>query len=105
MSRLAERWDIPKGDWHTLLGRHSPNTIRNWATSDQALEADVQERLSHLVSIYDALHRIFGDEAFADAWLHRAHVAFGGQAPLDRMRSGKFSDLYDVRLYLDQALV
>jgi hypothetical protein len=109
-SRLAHRWRIPKGDWHVVLGRDSPNTIRNWERSARAsdvgppLDADVQERLSHLVAIYDALHRLFGDPTFADRWVHVGNRAFGGDPPLARLLTGRFSDIYEVRLYLEQCL-
>jgi hypothetical protein len=108
---LADRWKIEKGAWPALLGRSSPNTIRHWIKSaetgedrDAPLEADVQERLSHLLSIYDGLHRLFGDDAYADAWIRTENRAFGGQTPLSRLLSGRFSDLYEVRLYIERAL-
>jgi hypothetical protein len=108
---LADRWKIEKGAWPALLGRSSPNTIRHWIKTaesgeerDAPLEADVQERLSHLISIYDGLHRLFGDSAYADAWIRTENRAFGGQAPLSRLLTGRFSDLYEVRLYVERAL-
>jgi hypothetical protein len=108
---LADRWKIEKGAWPALLGRSSPNTIRHWIKSaetgedrDAPLEADVQERLSHLLSIYDGLHRLFGDDAYADAWIRTENRAFGGQTPLSRLLTGRFSDLYEVRLYIERAL-
>ncbi|MGH7706772.1 MAG: antitoxin Xre/MbcA/ParS toxin-binding domain-containing protein [Vulcanimicrobiaceae bacterium] len=109
--RLAERWGLDRGDLHVLLGRNSPNTIRNWIKAadhdrerDVRLEADVQERLSHLVAIYDGLHRLFGDAAYADAWIRTENRAFGGQTPLSRMLSGQFADLYEVRLYIERSI-
>jgi Antitoxin Xre/MbcA/ParS C-terminal toxin-binding domain/Antitoxin Xre-like helix-turn-helix domain len=108
---LAARWGLEKSAWPVLLGRSSPNTIRAWIKAaernedrDAPLEADVQERLSHLISIYDGLHRLFGDEAYADAWIRTENRAFGGDTPLSRMLSGKFADLYEVRLYVERAL-
>jgi hypothetical protein len=102
-ARLADRWRIPKKDWPVLLGCSS-NTIRNWEGSESPLDADVQERLSHLVAIYDAIHRLFGDPTFADRWIHTDNRAFGGAPPLSRLLTGQFSDIYDVRLYLEQCL-
>ena len=108
---LAERWKLPKGDWPRLLGRRAPNTIRHWvkaaendAERDVPLDADVLERLSHLVAIYDGVHRLFGDEAYADAWIRTGNRAFGGQSPLERILTGQFGDLYEVRLYVERAL-
>lgn len=108
-SNLANRWKLDKGTWHVLLGRNSPNTIRNWIHDAEKgdaspLDFDVQERLSHLLSIYDGLHRLFGDAEYADQWVHTPNRAFGGEAPLQRMLTGRFSDLYDVRLYIERAL-
>ncbi len=108
---LAGRWKLSKGDWPILLGGRSANTIRHWVKAaeegterDVVLDADVQERLSHLVAIYDGLHRLFGDEAYADAWIRTPNQAFAGQTPLERMLTGQFSDLYEVRLYVERAL-
>jgi antitoxin Xre/MbcA/ParS-like protein len=108
---LAERWQLEKAAWPVLLGRNSPNTIRNWIKAteqdedrDAMLEADVQERLSHLISIYDGLHRLFGDDKYADNWIRTENRAFGGQTPLSRMLTGQFADLYEVRLYIERAL-
>ncbi len=102
---LAEKWQIPRSDWPVLLGRSSTTTIRNWKeNAKKPLDADVAERLSHLVSIYDGLHRLFGDSAYADAWIHEPNRAFGDQSPLERLLNGQFADLYEVRLYIEQAL-
>jgi hypothetical protein len=108
---VAERWNIPKGDWPALLGKSSPNTVRSWIESASLgdpvgarLDADVAERISHLLSIYDGLHRLFGDGAYADRWIRLENAAFGGEAPLSRLRSGRFSDLYEIRIYVERAL-
>jgi hypothetical protein len=108
---LADRWKLEKSDWPILLGRRAPNTIRHWikaadddAERDVPLDADIQERLSYLVAIYDGLHRLFGDDAYADAWIRTPNGAFGGQLPLERLLTGQFSDLYEIRVYIERAL-
>jgi len=106
--RLAERWDLDKADWPRLLGR-SENTVRAWVKAIDTdgpqtyLDADVAERLSHLVSIYDGLHRLFGDPAYADRWPKLPNRAFGDHPPLQFMLHG-FSELHNVRLYIERAL-
>jgi hypothetical protein len=106
--RLAERWRLHRTAWPALLAR-SQRAIDGWKSDiesdrDTKLDADVAERISHLVAIYDGLHRLFGNSEYADSWVHQPNRAFGGQKPIDRLLTGMFTDLYDVRIYVDRAL-
>ncbi|MDP9018629.1 MAG: MbcA/ParS/Xre antitoxin family protein [Candidatus Eremiobacteraeota bacterium] len=106
--RLAERWNLPRKTWPAILKR-APNTINNWISDaatdrESKLDADVQERIAYLVSIYDGLHRLFGDQHHADEWLWQKNRAFGGQEPGTRILSGAFADLYELHTYVNRAL-
>lgn len=105
---LAQHWRTPMSEWPAILAR-SKSTVYSWLREDdqgeahRALDADVAERLSHLVSIYNGLHLLFGDDPFADEWMHVKNRAFGGIAPIDLIKTGHFSDIFRVRNYVDHA--
>ena len=106
--RLAQRWQLPRKSWPTILSR-SARALDGWVSEiasnkEAKLDSDVEERLSHLIAIYDGLHRLFGDPAYADAWIRTPNRAFGGQQPIDKMLTGTFADLYEVRQYIERAL-
>lgn len=107
---LTERWQIAKAAWPILLGR-SPSTIRTWLRVSKGginrevpLAEDVQERISHLVSIYDGLHRLFGDVPYSDSWIQTPNHAFGDQTPLERLLRGDLASMGEVRSYVERAL-
>jgi hypothetical protein len=109
IQELAERWGVPKTKRYLLLGQPE-STVNHWFAAlnrdelgDAPLDQTMLERISHLVSIYDGLHRLFvGGEA--DAWMHRANRAFAERTPLDVLLTGSFENLLKVRYYIDQAL-
>lgn len=93
------RRDLP-----ALLGR-KPRTVRSWYERPPAsLDNDVLERIGHIVAIYDALHTIFGDSAYADRWIHEPNQAFGSKKPAELILTGSFTALVDVHRYLQRAL-
>lgn len=104
LARIADRWKLKQQDLPALLGT-SPRTVRAWYKSPPArLGPHVLERISHLLAIYNALNAIFG-MPFADEWVHQANRAFGDRAPIELLRSGGFTELVDIRRYLDQAML
>jgi len=104
LARIAERWKLKQQDLPALLGT-SPRTVRAWYKSPPArLDGHVLERISHLLAIYNALNAIFGTP-FADEWVHQPNRAFGDRPPIELLRSGGFTELVDIRRYLDQAML
>jgi len=104
---IAERWRIPKTERYLLLGVPQ-NTANHWFSNlsrgeideRETLRAPILERVSHVLSIYDVLHRLIkGPEA--DEWLERPNRAFGGQQPRELLLSGRSDDLLRVRWYLE----
>ncbi len=88
----------------TLLGVDARSTFFKWKRDrDGLLSRDTLERVSYILGIYKALNILLPNEQAADAWVRRPNTAplFGGKSALDRMLSGKVSDLYVVRQYLD----
>lgn len=104
LARVADRWNLKQQDLPALLGT-SPRTVRAWYKSPPArLDRHVLERISHLLAIYNALNAIFA-MPFADEWIHQPNRAFGDRAPIALLRSGGFTELVDIRRYLDQAML
>lgn len=102
--RLADDWELSVEEQRTLLGYPSRTTFYRWRSGEiGATSVDLIERLSHLLAIYAALHRIYLEHGRADAWIRRPNEAplFGGRPPLQRLLSGRNADLYVVRRYLE----
>ncbi len=109
LAQLSERWGVPKSKRHLLIGAPA-STVSHWYTKlnkgtaddSEPLDATTMERISHLVAIYDGLHRLVPSSA--DAWMNRENLAFGGRKPLDVILSGQVVDLINVRQYVDRVL-
>ena len=102
--RIAEKWELTNEEQMTLLGVDARSTFFKWKRQrDGLLSRDTLERVSYILGIYKALQILLPNEQAADTWVRRPNRAplFGGKSALDRMLSGKVSDLYVVRQYLD----
>jgi hypothetical protein len=106
---LTDRWGVPKTQRHELLGQPQ-RTFYTWLerlaaqdTDTATLDPSTTERISHLIAIYNSLHRLIVGNG-ADAWMHAPNRAFSNQAPLDLLLNGRFEDLIDVRRYVETAL-
>lgn len=102
--RIAEVWGLSVEEQMALLGLTARSTLYKWRHDPPArLNPDLLERLSYLFGIYKDLQVLLPDPEAADGWLRRPNDApqFGGRSALERMLSGRVSDLYVVRQYLD----
>ena len=102
--RLADRWGLDIDQQMLLLGVTARSTFFKWKKDEDGhLSVDTLERISYLLGIFKALHILLPDDEAADSWIKRANDApiFAGRPALDRMLSGRVSDLYVVRAYLD----
>jgi hypothetical protein len=106
---VADRWNVPKTKRHLLLGQPE-RTVYTWFSKlgdkdedGAALDATTTERISHVVSIYNALHRLLAGNA-ADEWMQLPNRAFGGAKPIDVLLGGRFEDLIEIRHYVDRAV-
>ncbi|CAO1666575.1 hypothetical protein NYA28ABAC_02705 [Salinicola sp. NYA28a] len=101
---IVRDWQLKEQEAALLLGA-TDSTYRRWRkTPDKAaLDVSQLERMSLILGIYKALQILLPRTDAADSWLRRPNrnALFGGQAPLDRLRSGLVSDLYEVRRHLD----
>jgi len=101
--KIAGRWGLSRGQERILLAT-SESSIHRWLKEPEAAQptADQLERISYVLGIFDALHRIVGDTAFADAWVNQPNRDFGDYTPLARMLNGTVGDLAFVRAYVDR---
>lgn len=102
--RIAERWNLNVEEQMTLLGITARSTYFKWKQDmDGRLTLDTLERISYVFGIFKALNILLPEEEAADAWIKKPNDAsmFGGKPALKRMLSGRVSDLYVVRQYLD----
>lgn len=102
--RIADRWGLDVEQQMILLGASARSTFFKWKKDEDGhLSPDTLERISYLLGIFKALHILLPNEDAADAWIKKPNTAsiFGGKSALSRMLSGRVSDLYVVRQYLD----
>jgi uncharacterized protein (DUF2384 family) len=101
---IADRWGLSGRERERVLGlshatyyraRSSPATAR--------LDGATLERISHVLGIYKALHELFPDARQADSWIDRPSLRLGGETARSRLTSGRFTDLVDLRRYVDAA--
>jgi hypothetical protein len=109
LRNLSERWRLKHKYWGQILHK-SDSTIYQWIREidqdvdpEAPLDADVAERISYLLSIYNGLHILYGDSVFADEWMRLPNRAFGGVEPIELVKTGVFADLVRVRAYVDGA--
>ncbi|HET8996035.1 MAG TPA: MbcA/ParS/Xre antitoxin family protein [Acetobacteraceae bacterium] len=101
---IADAWALTADDTRTLLGRPAERTFYAWRAGNAVrVPMDTLRRIGYVAGIYKALELLYSDPHLADAWIKRPNRAFGGQAPLQRMRAGDVTDLAAVRSYLDAA--
>ena len=102
--RIADRWKLSSGERERVLGLSHSKYHRAKAQPDRAaLLPDTLERISHVFAIFKALQVLFPDALRADSWIDRPSRRLGGETARSRLTSGRFTDLVDLRRYLDAA--
>ena len=110
-ARIIERWKLPSSAAMALLGVDSRSTYYELlkrareSREVKGLSKDQLDRLSYLLGIYEAIRVLFPhSEESRDEWVSRANTAplFGGQSPLEMMRSGMIG-LYQTFAHLTAA--
>jgi uncharacterized protein (DUF2384 family) len=101
---MMEKWGVDNATAQVLLGGPPERTFFEWKRGNVGkVPPDTLRRIGYLAGIWKALEILYTDPTLADSWLKRPNAAFGGQAPLARMRAGDVTDLAAVRAYLDAA--
>jgi hypothetical protein len=97
-------WSVSAEDARALLGAPAERTFYAWRSGTAVrVPMDTLRRIGYVAGIYKALEILYADPHLANGWIKRPNRAFGGQAPLQRMRAGDVTDLAAVRSYLDAA--
>ena len=102
--RIAERWDLAVEEQMKLLGVTARSTFFKWKQDREGrLSLDTLERISYILGVFKALNILLPEEDAADGWIKKPNDApvFAGKSALERRLSGRVSDLYVVRQYLD----
>jgi len=103
--RIADLWELSTNEQMTILGAPAKSTFFKWKKQqdDAHLSRDTLERISYVIGIYGALQILLPNARAADTWVKRPSHApiFAGRSALDRMLSGRVSDLFVVRQYVD----
>ena len=105
---LAAAWALSEAEQAKLLGLPDASMFEQWKRSPSPqLPNETIERISYLLGIFKAINTLLPDEDRADQWLRAPNSAplFAGGSALERMMTGKISDLEQVRRYLDNQLV
>jgi len=101
---IMQAWGLTAEDARALLGAPAERTFYAWRAGKAVrVPTDTLRRIGYVAGIYKALELLYSDPHLADDWIKRPNRAFGGQAPLQRMRAGDVTDLAAVRAYLDAA--
>jgi len=100
--RIADRWKLTLAERERILGLPRTTYFRVRKRPERAaFSGDTLERISHVFGIYKALHVLFPEDQRADTWIDRPSRRLGGLTARMRLTSGQFSDLVDLRRYLD----
>src|SRR5262249_7733621 len=91
---IVEAWGLGAGEARALLGAPAERTFYAWRGGQAArVPMDTLRRIGYVAGIFKALEILYSDPHLADHWIKRPNQAFGGQAPLARMRAGDVTDL------------
>ncbi|MGH7079313.1 MAG: MbcA/ParS/Xre antitoxin family protein [Acetobacteraceae bacterium] len=102
--RIMALWHADSAQACAILGQPPLRTFYKWRAGEVgAVPRDVIRRIGYISGIWKALQILYTDHTMADRWLRQPNRHFGGQAPLQRMSAGDFTDLAAVRQYLDAA--
>jgi uncharacterized protein (DUF2384 family) len=102
--RIANRWKLSGVERERVLGlTHSKYHRAKLDPDGAVLSSDTLERVSHVFGIFKALQVLFPDAPRADSWIDRPSRRLGGATARMRLTSGRFSDIVDLRRYLDAA--
>lgn len=98
---VAESWSLTRQERAVLLNSNEAiydewcrNADNRFLSSNQLL------RISFVIDIYDATHRMFGDAELANDWVHQVNVAFN-QKPLDMMLKDGLNGMSAVHEYIE----
>lgn len=104
MPNIACEWGVPDAEMAALLGLEVA-TYRAWSSdpSRATLDAELLERASLLLGIYQALVNLFPLPDRQRRWIHQPNqgALFQGAAPIDYLLHDGLTALHKLREHLD----
>ena len=104
---IARAWQLTPTEERGLLGWPPASTFyKHKGGASGTLSLDTLTRISLVLGIYKALHVLYPEERFADAWvkLPNSNPLFGGRPPIELMVEGGIDGLHRTRRLLDGRL-
>jgi hypothetical protein len=101
---ISRAWQLGVADERALLGWPAPSTFHKYKSGDAGvLSFDTLTRVSLVLGIYKALHILYPEPAFADAWMRmpNTNAMFGGRTPMTFVAEAGVDGLFQLRRLLD----
>ena len=101
---ITRAWQLGVPEERALLGWPPSSTFHKYKSGDAGvLSFDALTRVSLVLGIYKALHILYPEPAFADAWVRmpNANALFGGRAPIAFVADAGLDGLFQLRRLLD----
>ena len=105
--KITKLWELNPVETAQLLGQTDLNAIDAWASEEGPdINKDTLQRISYILGIFKAVNILLPIPERANDWMRRPNKGpiFRGQSALERMTTGKVSDLCLVRNYLNAEL-
>lgn len=101
---ISRAWQLGVTEERALLGWPPSSTFHKYKSGDAGvLSFDTLTRISLVLGIYKALHILYSEPAFADAWMRlpNTNALFGGRSPMAFVADAGLDGLFQLRRLLD----
>jgi hypothetical protein len=101
---ISRAWQLGVAEERALLGWPPSSTFHKYKSGDAGvLSFDTLTRISLVLGLYKALHILYSEPAFADAWMRmpNTNALFGGRSPMAFVADAGLDGLYQLRRLLD----
>jgi hypothetical protein len=101
---ISRAWQLGVTEERALLGWPPSSTFHKYKSGDAGvLSFDTLTRISLVLGIYKALHILYPEAVFADAWMGmpNTNALFGGRTPMAFVADAGLDGLFQIRRLLD----